>query len=220
MFKSNCLCRSITLAALLLGSGGHLSAADRLSFEKAEALRKRFESHQQETRFWTADFTQTLTVSGLKAPIVSEGKIRYRAPDSLRIDFEKPLGDFLLALGPDLFVQKSGKGVIRKSIQTDTVGKPLLGLLGMLRGSPTEDADLFEFQAMREGDSFEIELLKKQGAPAQLPKKIVNSISANSLDVRNVTVVLPNGGSLTYSFRSSTRNRPVPASFFEAPESH
>lgn len=218
MLSANRSAGFFILVALFLGFELPLFAAEVLSSEKAEALRKRFETQQQETRFWTADFTQTLTVPGLKTPIVSEGKIRYRAPDSLRIDFEKPSGDFLLALGPDLYVQKSDRGLVRKTIQADTVGKPLLGLLGMLRGRPTEDAERFDIQAVLEGDAFEIELVKKQGAPAQLPKKIINSIAVNSLVVRNVTVVLPNGGTLAYAFRSSTRNRPVAASFFEPPE--
>jgi outer membrane lipoprotein-sorting protein len=220
MLRPNRSAGFFILVALFLGFELRLFAAEVLSSEKAEALRKRFETQQQETRFWTADFTQTLTVPGLKTPIVSEGKIRYRAPDSLRIDFEKPSGDFLLALGSDLYVQKSERGLVRKTIQADTVGKPLLGLLGMLRGRPTEDAERFDIQAVLEGDAFEIELVKKQGAPAQLPKKIINSIAVHSLVVRNVTVVLPNGGTLAYAFRSSTRNRPVSASFFEPPEVH
>ncbi|MEI7774661.1 MAG: outer membrane lipoprotein carrier protein LolA [Verrucomicrobiota bacterium] len=195
-----------------------LCAADPLSTDKAEALRKRFEAHQQGTRFWSADFTQTLSAPGLKAPIVSEGRIFYHAPDALRIDFEKPAGDFMLALGSALFVQKSNKGVVRKSIETDTVGKPLLGLLGMLRGRPTEEAEQFNFQVSRQADVYEIELTKKQGAPAHMPKKILNSIVVDTLEVKNVTVILPNGAALNYAFRSSVRNRPLAASFFEPPE--
>ena len=195
-----------------------LHATEPLSADKAEALRKRFDLHQQGTRFWTADFTQTLSAPGLKTPIVSEGKIRYRAPDALRIDFEKPAGDFMLALGADLFLQKSNKGIVRRSIHTDTVGKPRLGLLGMLRGRPTEEAELFDFQVARAGAVYEVELTKKPGAPAHMPRRILNSIAVDSLDVMDVTIVLPNGGSLSYAFRSSVRNRPLATSYFEPPD--
>jgi len=208
--------RSFSVLFFLSVAG--LCTAEPLPVEKAEALRKRFEVHQQGTRFWSADFTQTLTAPGLKEPIVSEGKIRYRAPDALRIDFEKPAGDFMLALGVDLFVQKSRRGIVRKSIQTDTVGKPLLGLLGMLRGRPTEEAGMFEFQVTRTGEVYEIELSKKPGAPAHLPKRIINSIAVETLEIREVTIVLSNGGVLGYAFRTSSRNRPLEMSFFESPE--
>lgn len=218
MFWRNPCFNCCSIVILFVNITACLFAADLLSGDKAEALRKRFDLHQQGTRFWCADFTQTLSAPGLKTPIVSEGKIRYRAPDALRIDFEKPSGDFMLALGEDLFVQKSTKSIVRRSIQTDSVGKPLLGLLRMLRGQPTEEAELFDFQVNRTGDVYEIELSKKAGAPAHIPKKILNSITCDTLDIKSVVVVLPNGGSLNYSFRSLSRNRPIAASFFEAPE--
>ena len=218
MFRNNTSAVYHGFLIFLFAFAADLCAAETLSTDKAEALRKRFELYQQGTRSWIADFTQTLSAPGLKTPVVSEGKIRYRAPDGLRIDFEKPSGDFMLALGDDLFVLKSNKGILRKSIQTDSVGKPLLGLLGMLRGQPTAEADFFNFQVHRTGEVYEIVLSKKPGAPAQVPSQILNLINVDTLDIKSVVVVFSNGGSINYTFHASSRNRPIEASFFDTPQ--
>ena len=64
-----------------------------LSPTKAKALRTRFETRQRDTTSWTAAFTQTLTMPGLRASIASEGTLTFRAPDALRIEFTKPVGE-------------------------------------------------------------------------------------------------------------------------------
>ncbi|MGH8570750.1 MAG: LolA family protein, partial [Gammaproteobacteria bacterium] len=58
-------------------------AAPPLSTEDAMALRARFQTRQRETLTWSATFVQTLTLAGLRDPVVSQGTLAYRAPDRL-----------------------------------------------------------------------------------------------------------------------------------------
>lgn len=206
-----------TIVALALGAFGITAAAAApLSASKAEALRERFEARQRETRTWSADFTQTLRMPGMRAPVTSEGTIFYRAPGDLRIDFSKPAGEFVLILGDRLFIQKPGKRLAEKSM-SDNAGRPFLSLIGMLQGRPAEDEEQFEQEVSDEGKSYVIVLTKKPDASKRLPKRITNVVT-ESLNIREVLVELPNGGSLAYSFRDISRNKAVPAGAFALPE--
>src|SRR4051812_36917792 len=118
------LCRAVTVLCLSLGS--LLSTVEAapvpLAKAKADDLRDRFEKRQKETRTWTANFSQALSMPGLKAPVLSEGTIRFRAPDGLRIDFSKPAGEYVLVIGDRLFIQKVGKKLVEKSLSNDSAG--------------------------------------------------------------------------------------------------
>lgn len=211
--------RRLTLPALLLAATSLATAATPLSADKANALRTRFENRQKETRTWSAAFTQTLALKGLKEPIVSEGQIRFRAPDALRIDFSKPAGEFALAVGDQLFLQKPGKSVAEKSLSKDSAGKPFASLLGLLQGRPPENEESFDVAVSREDDRYLIVLTRKAGASGRLPKKITNTVGADSMEVQETVVELPNGGTLTYSFRNPARNTSLPAAAFTPPTS-
>lgn len=180
-------------------------------------MRARFEARQGQTRTWVASFTQTLAISGIGRPVISEGTIRFRAPDQLRIDFSRPEGEFVLALGDRLFVRKAGKPVAEKRLRKDSAGRPILSLLGLLSGKPTEDESKFDVAVSRDGASYLIVLSRKRNARSNLPRRITNTIAASTLDIRQTLVELPNGGTISYAFGPGTRNQSIPARFFEVP---
>ena len=205
------------LTWILLGVSGPVSGSDPLTVGKSEELRNRFESIQRGTRSWSARFSQTLLLPGLKNPVLSAGRIRFLAPDRLRIDFENPPGEWMVACGERLLLQKPGKKAVEKSIRNDPVGKPLQGLISLLRGAQGEEARWFTPAVARQGETLQIELQRKEGAPAHLPRAILNTLKADTLEVREVTIQLPKGGSLSYAFEGVERNRPVEPSIFEMP---
>lgn len=206
----------LLLACILLAPALH-AAPVPLTPAKAEALRTRFETRQRGSRSWSADFTQTLTMPGLRASIDSEGTFTFRAPDALRIEFTKPAGELVLILGDRLFLQKPGKRAVEKSLTGDSAGKPFQALLSLMQGRPPENEAQFDPRVTQEDDRYVIELTKKPDATGRLPKRITNIVSAETLDVREVLVELPNGGSLRYVFRDPARNRPVDARLFALP---
>ncbi len=186
-----------------------------LSAERAAVLRERFETRQRETRTWACAFTQTVSMAGMRQPIVSTGTLSYRAPELL-LEFTQPAGEFNLVVGDQLFIQKAGKKVAVKSLTNDIAGKPYLSLLGLLRGKPAEDEKFFTPEITREDDHYTIVLTRKATASSRLPKRITNTIDADSLEVREVLVELP-GGTLSYRFSEPARNRPMDAARFAVP---
>ncbi|MGH8732071.1 MAG: LolA family protein, partial [Burkholderiales bacterium] len=125
------------IVIILLAATTTLAAP--LAMKRASALRAQFQTHQRETLTWSARIVQTLTLPGLREPVVSTGTLAYRAPEQLRLDYTKPAGEFVLILGDRLFIQKTGARLAEKSLREDSVGKPFLSLLGLLRGQPTEE---------------------------------------------------------------------------------
>ena len=118
---------------------GATTLAAPLSAEGASALRAQFQTRQRETLTWSVTIVQTLTLAGLRDPVVSTGTLAYRASDRLRLDYTKPARELVLVLGDRLFIQKSGTRLAEKSLREDSAGKPFLSLLGLLRGQPAEE---------------------------------------------------------------------------------
>lgn len=204
------------VAAALLAPAVHAEPV-LLSPAKAGALRTRFETRQRDTRTWSAAFTQTLTMPGLRAPIASEGTLTFRAPSELRIEFSKPAGELVLILGDRFFLRKPGRRVVEKSLASDSAAKPFQALLSLMQGRPPENEGQFEPRVTQEEGRYVIALTKKPEATGRLPKRITNIVSEATLDVREVLVELPGGGALSYIFRDPARNRPVEARLFAMP---
>ena len=201
--------RTILLATVL----AFTADAAPLPQARANALRDQFQTRQRETKTWSASFTQSVA---MREPVVSTGTLAYRAPEQLRLDFSKPADEFVLALGDQLFVQKSGKKPALKSLSGDNAGKPFQSVLSLLRGKPVEE-EAYTPEVSREDGRYIVVLTRKPDASGKMPRRITNSIDAESLEVREVIVELPNGGTLSYRFDEITRNRPLDATRFAAP---
>jgi outer membrane lipoprotein-sorting protein len=180
-----------------------------LSSAKEAELRAQFQTRQRETKTWVAAFSQTLSLPGMTKPVVSAGQLFYRSPNQLRLDFTKPEGEFVLANRDSLFIQKAGKRVAEKSLSRDTAGRPFQSLLGLLRGQPPEEEAMYLPEVTREDDRYLLVLSRKPDASSRAPKRITNIIDAQSLEVREVLVELPNGGTLKYEFTGISRNQPI-----------
>lgn len=205
----------IILAAAALAA---TSQAAPLSPARSAELRDQFLRRQQATRSWTASFTQTVSMPGMRKPVVSEGTIAYKAPGQLRLDFSKPEGDLVIVTGGRVFIQKAGKRPSEKSLDDDRAGKPFESLLGLLGGKPTEDESLYDPELSREGADYTLVLTRKPSASSRLPRRITNSFDAESLEVREVIVELPNKGTIAYRFTESARNRAMDSDQFKPPQ--
>jgi outer membrane lipoprotein-sorting protein len=192
--------------------------AATLSTERADLLRAELRAHQRETVTWSATVVQTLTMPGLRDPVKSIGRLAYRAPDRLRLDFTRPAGEFVLCLGDRLFIQKAGAGLTEKSLREDSAGRPYLALLDLLSGEPVEDEGAYMPEVTEDGGRYAVVLTRRPEASSRLPARIVNTIDADPLELREIVIDLPNGGVLGYRFDDITRNTPLDAARFALPD--
>lgn len=210
---------TIFLLCLTIATQVMQAHATTLTEAEATALRERFEARQRNTQTWVSSFTQTLSMPGLRDPITSLGTISYRSPDSLKMEFTKPEGELVLVTGDQLFVSKAGRKPTVKSLKREA-GKPFLSLLGLLHGKPVERSSEYSTAINREPDRFVLVLTRKPEIPGanSMPKKITNILNAETLDVVDVLVELPNGATLRFEFYKTERNRPFEAGHFDIPD--
>lgn len=208
------LCVSVSLWFSFLTAVGQ---ATPLPEKDANALRAKFQARQRETRSWSAGFSQTLSLRGLGRPIASAGRIFFQAPDKLRIDFAQPAGEFVLVANGRVYTQKRGKRLQERGLEEEA-SRPFRSLLQMLRGATggPEEEGAFSPNATKEDDGYAITLERQEKASSRLPRRIINKVTT-SLEIREVTVELPNGGTVRYVFSEPQRNRKLDVGLFELP---
>ncbi len=196
--RGSYLAREVKLTSFLAGA---TTLAAPLSAERVSALRAQFQTRQRETLTWSATIVQTLTLPGVRDPVVSTGTLAYRAPDRLRLDYTKPAGEFVLVLGDRLFIKKTGARLAEKSLREDSAGKPFLSLLGLLRGQPAEEESDYTAEVRREEDRYTVVLTRNADASSRMPARIANRIAADTLEVREVVVASALGRRAQLPFR-------------------
>lgn len=206
--------RCIQLFYLLLIT----ACAGLTTASETDPLRQQFLQRQQETKTWSAEFTQTLTMPGLREPVVSKGTLAYRIPGQLTIDYAQPRGESVLVIGDQVYIKKPGADTDIKSLSQDWEGKPFQMLLGFLSGQPQVEEKHYRAEVTRQPRHLVVELIRQGDESAELPKRIANRIDSRTLEIDSVHVDLPNGGSLGYHFTFVTRNRPVDGARFQPPE--
>lgn len=198
----------VILPALL-----HAAPAQELPPREAGELEQRFFRAQRAHRTLTADFTQTVTAAGLPAPVVSEGRLYYRGPDSLRIEYTSPAGDFLQLQGNRFTARRSGGKIVTRPAEHPSA-RALVALRDVLGGQPP--ADEMDRRVTREGALFRV-ILTPSFARPDAPGMIENLIDAKSLQLRSLGVSLPRGAVMTFAFRQIRTNHSLPAGVFSTP---
>ncbi len=76
---------------------------------KTRSLQEQFERHQSSLRTALVEFSQTLSLAGLRNPAVSRGRILYAAPGRLLVEYQRPPGDFVLLPGDGTLISRKGR---------------------------------------------------------------------------------------------------------------
>lgn len=193
------------------------AGAQQLDAAKSAALRDRFLKKQQQTKSWSSGFTQTVSMPGMKQPVISTGTVTYGGAGRLRLDFTQPAGEFVLATGDRLFLKKSGKGLTEKSLEKDNAARPFRSLLGLLQGQLAEAEEGYDAVISQQSGSYSVVLTRKPGAKGRGPSRITNTVAAETLEVTAILIELPRAGSIHFSFTGPQRNQPVSPALFVDP---
>lgn len=195
--------RRLLCLCLLLGISASVSAED---------LEARFLASHRNLQSLQADFRQILTSPGMRQPVVSEGRFYYKKPESLRIDYSRPEGDYFLLKGDRFETRRRGKPHIILEANHPSA-RALVALREVLRGAPPVGD--FQKEVVREDGVFRVVLTPLVPSP-NLPRKIENRVDAKSLALLSMTLTMPQGAVMEFVFENSRRNQPVdPAVFVE-----
>lgn len=203
-----------TLAVLAMVAGLLPASAKDLSHAEAEGLFRRFVENQRALRTFRATFEQTVSLAGLRNPAVSQGTFSYRAPDAVRIDYTRPAGDFFLLTGDQFFVARKGGGP-RKFSAEDPSARMVVALRRVMQGRPDRDEKMTDSVRLEKGEY--LVTLTPREPSRELPEKIENRIDARTLMLKSMTIQLPGGSRMEFSFSDWERNAKVDAALFEKP---
>lgn len=204
----------LIFAAAVLAVFSCPASASELSPEENASLSRRFIESQRALRTFRADFEQTVSLLGLRNPSVSKGTFFYRAPDDVRIDYSQPSGDFFLLRGENFHVARDG-GAPRSCPASDRSARVLVALRKVMGGRPEAGAEMVK-TVRHEGDEYVV-TLKPRVTSRDVPDKIENRIDADLLVLKKMTVTLPRGTSMEFSFSNPERNAKIDETLFQNP---
>lgn len=190
-----------------------------LTDEEEKAGAQTFLQHQVETQTYQADLTQTFHWSFPRKHTVTEGKLYYKAPDSLAMIYTKPTAETVLVLGDQLYLQRDKKSVTRHKLEWRKDGRPTQNvqfLLGFFQNGGTNYAKLFNSAVTRTNDELRVMLVPKNRA--QLLRSVDSIIGWPSLDVQAMRIGLIGSSYINYEFSNPKRNEPIDASVFQIPK--
>jgi outer membrane lipoprotein-sorting protein len=190
------------------------ASGKELSPEEDADLTRRFIASQRSLRTYRAEFEQSLSLLGLRNPSVSKGTFSYRAPDDVRIDYSQPAGDFFLLRGEQFHLAKNGNPP-RSYPATDRSARVLVALRKIMGGRTEAGAGMVR-KVRREGSDYVVTLTPETPS-RDVPERIENRIDAGSLALKRMTVTLPRGTSMEFSFSNPERNAKVDEKLFEQP---
>ena len=202
-----------TFAAILLaGILTHTATARELPSNEAASLEKLFMSSQKNTRTLQADFRQTIAAPGLRDPATSEGRLFYRAPDDLLVNYTNPLGDYLLLRGETFTSFRSGNLTTRDASHPSA--RALTALRDVLRGTPP-DGPMVRY-VTQSGGKYTVTLAPEVAGSNQ-PERIENVLDASNLQLQSMTITLPGGATMQFQFLRLRRNAAINAKVFDLP---
>ena len=176
-------------------------------------LEKRFFGTQQKTRTLEAAFTQTISAPGLGSPTISRGQLVYRAPDDLRISYQVPPGELMQLDAGNFTTIRTGRSPLARPANHPSA-RALGALRDILRGNrPPGD---MQVSVTRQAGNYLVVLVPSTLGNFQ-PERIENTIDADTMQLRSMSLSLPRGTVMRFDFSEVRRNHRLPAAAFSLP---
>ncbi len=196
----------------------------RLSASETRALQERFEKRQASLRSATVEFSQTLSLAGLRNPAVSRGRIFYATPGRLRIEYERPAGELLLLPGDGTLVtRKAGRASAVRALDRldERTRRNLTLLLSLFEGKLPAGFAAARLEARREGDDRVVVTMTREpangSATADAAERVDTTLAWPLLDPLAVSIRLAGGAGMRYDFGRTERNATLTADAFTPP---
>jgi len=180
-----------------------------------------FVAKQQNTHTYQAELHQTLQLSGMKKPIESEAHVYYKAPDSMRLSFTSPAGEYLIITGDDVYLKKNNRPLVHRK-NTAQKGRPAEDarmLLSLFQGGAKDWGALFAFEMARDGDRLVVTLHPRGDDPRARNVTIENTITLPAYGLQSIRINFGQDNAMTYDFTNALRNAPIDDTTFVPPDS-
>ncbi len=172
----------------------------------------------------TVEFSQTLSLAGLRNPAVSRGRILYANPGRLRIDYERPAGELVLLPGDGTLVtRKPGRASAVRALDRldERTRRSLTLLLSLFEGKLPAGFASARVEAHREGANRVVVTMTRnpgsESAVSEGAARIDTTFAWPVLDPLAVNIRLAGGAEMRYEFGRTERNATLGADAFNPP---
>src|SRR5712671_6883920 len=189
------------ILTISVAPGGRADSPTTLTEDERKSSTELFIAHQSQTQTYQADLRQTFHWFFPKKHVDSDGKLYYKAPDSLAMIFTKPVAESVIVVGDDLYTKRDKKSVVHKKLQWRDDGRPTQNvqfLLGFFQNGGTNYAKLFDSNVSRSADELRVLLVPKNRY--QMLRSVDNAIVWPSLDVHAMRIGLIGDSYIRYEF--------------------
>ena len=173
-----------------------------------------FTQSQKNLKTFSASLKQSLQLSGMKKPIISQGKLFFQNPQGwLLIDYTEPAGEFILLRDSKLFIKKQGKPL--RDFKKE--GKNSFTMLSLFF---QEEAEIWE-------KNFNVSMLKKENQLIVLlvpikknqaqAQKIETHVDLETFLPQEIQLNFEENNQLIYQFFNVQRNKVLSPELFADP---
>ena len=219
-FSPGFVARRCGVAAVLIAVAVSLLAvaasASWAACATTAACLQRIEAAQRQTRTLTARFVQTKHLSLLDEPLVSTGRLVFKAPDQVLWQVETPQAATVLIRGREVHIPNLPERD-RQALAMAPVGNMFAELGRLFAGSLQGLEASFAADASDEGDAVRVTLVPRKESWQRAFRVMTIRFAEPELLARDIQLEDALGDRLQITLSNVVRNGDVPDSIFAVP---
>ena len=188
---------------------------EKLSPTEQKRYENDFTQSQKNLKTFSADLTQALQLSGMKNPVISQGKIFFQNPQGwLRIDYTQPAEEFILLRNSKLFIKKRKTPLKIQSLEQENSFTMLQRFFQ--QGAEAWKTD-FNVSMAKTRSQLVISLIPQSKDRTQ-PQEILTRVDLKTFLPQEIELQFEGDNQLKYQFSKTQRNQSLPSSIFNVPD--
>lgn len=190
---------------------------EKLSPDEQKRYETAFTQSQKNLKTFSADLKQSLQLSGMKKPVVSQGKIFFQNPQGwLRINYSRPVGEFILLRDLQLFIKKRNKSLRIRNIKDEEKNSFAMMQRFFQQGAEFWRKD-FQVTMSKNSAQLTVYMIPKKEDRTQ-PQEISTHVDLKTFLPQEIKLQFEGDNELSYQFSKTQRNQPLPSNIFNPPK--
>lgn len=166
------------------------------------------------TTSFSADFTQVKHMKMMDKNSETKGKVYFKSPDLLKLEYAKPMDYHILFKDGMLYINEGGEKSEMDLGSNKLFQKMGVLISGCLNGKILQDSENFNIAYSRSGSGITAKIIPQDKKLAGMFKEIYLNFGPKNL-IKSVKLVDPSEDYTQINMTNLQINKPIPASVFE-----
>jgi len=202
------------LKFLLLFFCLNLAAQEQLSKDEVAQFQEKMMAKANNLESLQADFQQTKKMEMITEETVSQGKLYYQKPDTLKWEYNNPQDYTILFVSGELHINDAGDKSVRNTNSNKLFGKIAKLITGSVNGKLLQDNENFDISYTRENSLISSIIIPKDKNLKAMFAEIQMQFNADDM-VEKVSLIEESGDATIIEFSNVVLNKEIPSSVFQ-----